>query len=84
MRDQPLRQGEPAGVAELLTVEEAARFLRISRNLAYDLVARHELPCVRLGRVIRIPRTMLERWLTAQAEVSTAVPAMVSLPPRHR
>ncbi len=49
----------------LLTVPEAAKLLRISRNLAYELVARGEIPSVRLGRVIRVPRTALERWLNA-------------------
>jgi excisionase family DNA binding protein len=52
---------------ELLTVPEAAKLLRIGRNLAYELVARGEIPSVRLGRVIRIPRTALEQWLEAGA-----------------
>jgi len=47
----------------LLTVPEAAKFLRIGRNLAYELVARGEMPAVRLGRVIRVPRAGLEQWL---------------------
>ncbi|MDA1195932.1 MAG: helix-turn-helix domain-containing protein [Planctomycetota bacterium] len=48
---------------DLLTVPEAARLLRIGRNLAYELIARGEIPSVRLGRVIRVPRVSLERWL---------------------
>jgi excisionase family DNA binding protein len=51
----------------LLTVPEAARLLRISRNLAYELVAKGELPAVRLGRVIRVPRRSLEDWITRNA-----------------
>jgi excisionase family DNA binding protein len=50
----------------LLTVPEAARLLRISRNLAYELVAKGELPAVRFGRVIRVPRRSLEDWITRQ------------------
>ncbi len=46
--------------AVLLTVHEAAAPLRISRNLAYEVVARGELPAIRLGRVIRVPRAALE------------------------
>ena len=53
MNDDPL----------LLTVPETARLLRISRNLAYELVARGELPSVRFGRVIRIPRSVLADWV---------------------
>lgn len=47
----------------LLTVPEAAKLLRISRNLAYELVAQHEIPSLRLGRAIRIPRHALVQWL---------------------
>ncbi len=53
--------------AVLLTVREAAAVLRISRNLAYELVARGEIPAVRLGRVIRVPRTALDHWLEAES-----------------
>jgi excisionase family DNA binding protein len=48
----------------LLTVPETAKLLRISRNLAYELVARGQIPAIRLGRVIRVPRSTLEHWLT--------------------
>ncbi len=51
----------------LLTVPEAARLLRIGRNLAYELVARGELPSVRLGRVIRVPRAALDAWLETES-----------------
>lgn len=51
---------------DLLTVPEAAKLLRISRNLAYDLVAQQKLPAVRFGRVIRVPRYSLEEWIAAQ------------------
>lgn len=59
---------------DLLTVPEAAQLLRISRNLAYELVAQHQLPCVRLGRTIRIPRASLERWIRERAEESALRP----------
>lgn len=54
----------------LLTVPEAAKVLRISRNLAYELVARGEIPAIRLGRVIRVPRAPLEEWVNAEAATS--------------
>ena len=47
----------------LLTVPETAKVLRISRNLAYQLVARDEIPSIRLGWLIRVPRARLEQWL---------------------
>ncbi|MGA2522356.1 MAG: helix-turn-helix domain-containing protein [Acidimicrobiales bacterium] len=47
----------------VLTVDEAAYLLHISRSLAYELIARGELPALRLGRRIVIPRVMLEELL---------------------
>jgi len=62
---------QKGGVAPgLLTVPEAAQLLRISRNLAYELVARNELPAVRLGRAIRVPRRELEAWIAEHANGS--------------
>jgi excisionase family DNA binding protein len=46
-----------------LTVEQAAVVLGISRGLAYELAARGELPCLRLGRRIVVPRHALEAFL---------------------
>jgi excisionase family DNA binding protein len=48
------------------TVEEAARLLGISRNSAYEAVRRGELPTIRLGRRILIPRSRLEDFLASQ------------------
>lgn len=46
-----------------LTVEQSAGLLGISRALAYDLVRRHELPALRLGRRLVVPRVALEEML---------------------
>ncbi len=46
------------------TVEEAARLLGISRAHAYDLVARDELPHLRLGRRVVVPKHALDELLT--------------------
>lgn len=51
-----------------LSVEEAGALLGISRDLAYDLVARGELPSVRLGRRLVVPRRALEEALRRLAE----------------
>ncbi len=47
-----------------MTVEEAAKALGIGRGLAYDLVGRGELPSVRLGRRLVVPREALGRLLS--------------------
>ena len=48
---------------DVFTVEEAAAKLRISRTLAYEAVRRRELPVVRIGRRLLVPRAALERML---------------------
>ena len=51
--------------AECLTVsvEEAGRILGYSRNTAYEAVRRGEIPTIRFGRKIRVPKAALQRLL---------------------
>lgn len=55
-----------APVFQVLSVEEAARVLRIGRSLAYQLARDYEasggttgLPVIRLGCLLRVPRWAL-------------------------
>lgn len=55
---------------EVLTIEEAAEALRISRGAAYTLARRWRetggkegIPCVQLGRTLRVPRDALHEML---------------------
>jgi excisionase family DNA binding protein len=47
----------------VLTVSEAASVLRLSGAFTYELVARGQLPSVRFGRRIMIPRAGIQRIL---------------------
>jgi len=49
---------------DVLTVEQAAEVLVVSRGTAYEAIRTGEIPSVRIGRCIRIPRHALERFLT--------------------
>lgn len=60
MDDAPSTEPE---AADVMTVEEAARLLRLGRNLLYDMVGRGEVPHRRCGRQIRLSRAALLRWL---------------------
>ena len=44
---------------ETLTVAEAAKALGLSRNSVYEGVRRGEIPALRIGRRVVIPRTAL-------------------------
>ena len=47
------------------TVAEAGRLLGISRARAYELVARGELPHLRLGRRVVVPKHAIEVLLAS-------------------
>jgi len=47
-----------------LTVEEAAATLGISRASAYEGVRRGEIPAIRIGRRVLVPRVALDRLLS--------------------
>lgn len=53
---------------ELLRVEEAARVLAISRRTVFELLRCHELPVVRIGRAVRIPKRALGAWVASQTD----------------
>lgn len=62
---------EPA----VMTIEEAARVLRIGRSAAYEQARRfistggaEGLPAVKLGRCLRVPRQALSRMLELGAD----------------
>ena len=58
-----------AGAPLLMTVDEAARTLRISRSRLYEMFARDEIPgVVRIGRSVRISRAALEAWVIRQVD----------------
>lgn len=46
-----------------LTVSETARLLGISRGLAYEMVRTGEIPSVRFGKRVLVPRHSLEKLL---------------------
>ncbi len=46
-----------------ITVPEAAAMLGISRNFAYELAKQAQLPVIRFGKRLLIPRAALERML---------------------
>lgn len=52
-------------IAILLKPEEVSRILDLSRSKTYQLLASGELPSIRAGKSIRVPRAALERWVEA-------------------
>ena len=55
MKDDPLT----------MTVTECAKRLGIGRNSAYEAVSRGEIPAIRVGKRLLVPKVALERLLLA-------------------
>lgn len=71
MTRQPLsRSGgeevKPMQEKLLLRAEEAAELLGVGRTKVYELIGRGEMPVVRIGRCLRIPRRTLDQWINDQ------------------
>lgn len=61
---------------QTLTIEEAARVLGVGRNSAYLAAERGDIPTIRLGRRLLVPRAALDELLArpgAARERATAV-----------
>jgi len=48
---------------KLLKLSEVTQILGIGRSTVYELVARRELPSMRIGRCIRVSSESLEKWV---------------------
>ena len=81
---------------EVLTVEEAARLLRVGRTLGYQLARRYVktgggegLPVIAVGRNLRVPKVLLAKLLAGEISLepvedpSPAVPAPRRNPSRR-
>ncbi len=54
----------------LLNVRDGARLLKVSRSRVYELVHSRQIPSVRLGKRILIPRAKLARFIEELADDS--------------
>lgn len=63
------RQGRPDDIlSPLLTLEQTARMLSVSPKTIRRLVGGGQLPCVRVGRVLRFQPADLFRFVEARKE----------------
>ena len=56
---QAERPGEPL----LLKADEVAKMLGLGRTKVYEMMASGELPVVRIGTAVRVPRQRLLDWI---------------------
>ena len=53
----------------VVTLNEAAKMLRISRGSAYEAAKRKEIPTIRIGRRLLVPSAALERMLAGDTSI---------------
>ena len=49
----------------LLTIDEAAKLLRVKRSTLYTWVHRRQIPCQKVASLLRFRKDDLEAWLEA-------------------
>lgn len=59
---------EDANQPQILTAQEAADYLRITKDTLYKLIKEGSIPAARVGRQYRIHRAHLEQWLESQMQ----------------
>ena len=54
---------------ELITVDELCELLRISHNAAYRILSSGQLDCFKIGRIWKIPRESISRYIKEQSKI---------------
>lgn len=57
---------------DVLDLEEAAKYLKLSKQTIYKFVRAGTLPAFRLGRSWRFHIEMLDKWVREQVETDTS------------
>ena len=51
---------------DILTIEEVAKYLRVSERTVYDWAQKGEIPAGKIGTVWRFKKTEVENWVNAR------------------
>lgn len=57
-------------MAEVLTLQEVARYLKLSPDTIYRRAKRGEMPAVRVGKLWRFPKDLIDKWLRERAKAT--------------
>lgn len=58
--------GEAQPIKLLLTPEEAAQAIGVSRARIYELLGQREIPSLKVGRSRRVPVSVLQGWIARE------------------
>lgn len=65
---------------EIMTLEEVAKYLRVSERTVYDWAQKGEIPGGKLGTAWRFKRSDIEEWVNGKLERKPAEPQRTSRP----
>lgn len=62
----------PAVENEVLTLDEVAKYLRVSKKTAYKMARAGQMPAFKAGNHWRVRRAELEEWIKRRTKLGTA------------
>jgi PTS system nitrogen regulatory IIA component len=57
---------------DILTIEEVAKYLRVSERTVYDWAQKGEIPAGKIGTVWRFKKSEIERWVNERLSSNKA------------
>lgn len=68
MRDDTIGAVNASGSVDRLVydVSEVGKMLGLSRNSTYEAIAKGDIPCIRVGKLIKVPKAAFDRLLNPQ------------------
>lgn len=64
----PTQANNSAVFSAFLTVEQVAKRLYVGCSTAYNMVNSGEMPSIRFGRLIRVPVSALDQYLSSKLQ----------------
>ncbi|MDR0876847.1 MAG: PTS sugar transporter subunit IIA [Treponema sp.] len=64
---------------EILTIEEVAKYLRVSERTVYDWAQKGEIPSGKIGTAWRFKKSEIEKWVNDRLSVSKLSPGLASV-----
>jgi PTS system nitrogen regulatory IIA component len=64
---------------DILTIEEVAKYLRVSERTVYDWAQKGEIPSGKIGTVWRFKKADIERWVNDRLSVNKLSPQFSSI-----
>jgi PTS system nitrogen regulatory IIA component len=64
---------------DILTIEEVAKYLRVSERTVYDWAQKGEIPSGKIGTVWRFKKSEIEKWVNDRLSVNKMVPQFGSV-----